>query len=220
VTARREQLIAEFLSAVSHDLRTPLAVIVGYAELIGERADEATRREGAARIMEAAERLSDGIENVVALFETGAALGAGAVHPLRPDTAERERVREILCADGDEAVRDMLGMTFPEPAFTIVPAGRENEQDALTLARSRQPDVVLLDWELRSDSGDEVLAELKRLDANLPVIVLAAEGDSRTRRDAEAAGADGLLVKPFSPLQLLASIELLLAEERADRPAD
>jgi CheY-like chemotaxis protein len=210
VTARRERLIAEFLSAVSHDLRTPLAVIVGYAELIGEREDEATRREGAARITEAAERLSEGIENVVALFETGAALGAGTVRPLRSETPEREPVREILCVDSDEAVSDLLVMTFPEPRFAVARAA--GAEEALARAKRKRPDLVLLDWELRSDSGGDMLGELKRLDARLPVILLAAEGDSRTRRDAHAVGADGFLAKPFSPLQLLATVELLFAQ--------
>jgi CheY-like chemotaxis protein len=207
-------LIAEFLSAVSHDLRTPLAVIVGYAELIGEREDDATRREGAARIMEAAERLSEGIENVVALFETGAALGAGAVHPLRPETSEREPVREILCVDGDEAVSELVAMTLPEPGFTVKHADQGDE--ALELVKRRRPDIVLLDWEVLTEPGSDVLGELKQIDATLPVILMAAVGESRSRREARTAGADGFLTKPFSPLQLLATVELLLAVEQRD----
>lgn len=44
-------------SALAHDLKTPLSVIVGYAELLRARDDEATRREAAERILEAAEQL-------------------------------------------------------------------------------------------------------------------------------------------------------------------
>jgi signal transduction histidine kinase len=46
------------LSALAHELKTPLAVIVGFAELLSARDDEATRLEAAKRITEACERLS------------------------------------------------------------------------------------------------------------------------------------------------------------------
>jgi len=47
----------ELLAALAHELRTPVAVIIGYAELLANRADEGTRLEAAARIKEAGERL-------------------------------------------------------------------------------------------------------------------------------------------------------------------
>lgn len=209
MTSRRERLIAEYLSAVSHDLRTPLAVIVGYAELIKGRDDEATRREGAARILEASERLTTGIENVVALFETGAALGAGAVQPLRPDEPGERQVRIILCADRDEALRDLLGITFPEGAFRIVEVGAGD--DPLALADRDLPDLVLLDWDQPGRSGPELLRELKARNGDVPVIVLTTNDGPRARRDAREHGADGFLTKPFSALELLATAELILA---------
>lgn len=57
------------LSAIAHALRTPLAVITGYAELLQARDDERTRREAADRIAEAAARLSSEIDQVLILLE-------------------------------------------------------------------------------------------------------------------------------------------------------
>jgi signal transduction histidine kinase len=54
------------LSELFHDLRTPLGVVIGYAELLRARDDERIRREAVPRIIEAAERLSallDELEN-------------------------------------------------------------------------------------------------------------------------------------------------------------
>ena len=60
------------LSRLRHDLKTPLAMIMGYAELLQTRSDEATRQEAAVRIMEAALRLSAAVDELVALVPADA----------------------------------------------------------------------------------------------------------------------------------------------------
>ncbi|HEY8630403.1 MAG TPA: histidine kinase dimerization/phospho-acceptor domain-containing protein [Gaiellaceae bacterium] len=52
----------EILSALAHDLRTPISVIVGYAELIEKRSAEAKTREAACLILEAADRLRSAVD--------------------------------------------------------------------------------------------------------------------------------------------------------------
>jgi len=54
------------LSRLAHELKTPLTVITGFAELLAARDDERTRREAATRIMQAAERLSSVIDDLLA----------------------------------------------------------------------------------------------------------------------------------------------------------
>jgi len=54
------------LSSLAHELKTPLAVIVGFAELLGARDDERTRREAATRIMAASERLGNALDDLLA----------------------------------------------------------------------------------------------------------------------------------------------------------
>lgn len=65
MSAREDAASTDDLSALAHALRTPLAVIIGYAELLQARDDERTRREAAHRITEAAERLSTEIEQLL-----------------------------------------------------------------------------------------------------------------------------------------------------------
>jgi signal transduction histidine kinase len=55
----------EVLSALAHDLRTPISVIAGYAELIEKRSEEAKTREAASIILEAAERLRSTVDSLV-----------------------------------------------------------------------------------------------------------------------------------------------------------
>jgi len=66
-------------------------------------------------------------------------------------------------------------------------------------------------------SGEEVLPRLKKRHPNLPVIVLTAAGEQR--RHARRLGADAFLTKPFSPLELLRTIEQLLETRGTERVA-
>jgi signal transduction histidine kinase len=57
---------AAILSALAHELRTPLSVITGFAELLAVRDDERTRKEAAHRITQASEQLSVLIDDLLA----------------------------------------------------------------------------------------------------------------------------------------------------------
>jgi DNA-binding response OmpR family regulator len=105
--------------------------------------------------------------------------------------------------DDDAALRALLAATFPAEEFEVVSAATVKE--GLELAERERPDLVVLDWRLPDGSGADVLAGLRQRYPELPVIVLTAE------REAETGGADGHLVKPFSPVGLLGLVERLLA---------
>ena len=55
----------EQLSSLAHELKTPLAVIAGFAELLAVRDDEQTRREATAQIMVATERLANALDDLL-----------------------------------------------------------------------------------------------------------------------------------------------------------
>ena len=64
-----ERLLDEAVADIAHRLRTPLTVIVGYAELLRTRDDETTRREAPLRIQEAAESLLAVVDETLASAE-------------------------------------------------------------------------------------------------------------------------------------------------------
>lgn len=197
---------AETRARIRHDLHARLTLIVGYAELLGTRDDEHIRREGPERIIEAAELLGREID---ALFEESGSPAASNGGQVRPEPAT------IVVVDDDEQIRELLRLTLPEADFTVREASSGPE--TLRLIEAETPALVLLDWHMPARPGAEVLEELKRRWPDLPVVVLTAELRQSERERAEALGADAFLTKPFSPIELLETIERLLAERLRDQ---
>ena len=126
-------------------------------------------------------------------------------------------VRRILIVDDDEAVRSLLRLTLPAEGHDVVEA-RDGDH-ALELVSAGVPDLVLLDWRMPGRPGAEILRELKGRYPAVPVVVVTVEPAKEQRDLAESLGADAFLTKPFSPLQLLETVERLLAERAADQGA-
>jgi CheY-like chemotaxis protein len=120
----------------------------------------------------------------------------------------------VLIVDDDEVIRSLLRLTLPDEGHDLVEA--EDGDQALQIIAARQPSLVLLDWRMPGTSGEGVLTALKRRYPDLPVIVLTAEPEAKVRTLAESLGADVFVAKPFSPLQLLGSVERLLPERPLD----
>jgi CheY-like chemotaxis protein len=130
------------------------------------------------------------------------------------------RPRRILIVDDDESVRSLLRATLPPEDYEIEEA--VDGDQALTNLEGRTPDLVLLDWQMPGRHGALVLEELKQRYPTLPVIVLTAEIAAHHRNLAEALRVDVFLTKPFSPLELLETVERLLGgtgQQPVDEPA-
>ena len=118
----------------------------------------------------------------------------------------------ILVCDNEEALRDLVRASLSGNGYEIEEA--RDGDEALALARDTKPDLVLLDMMMPGRSGLDVLAEL-RADPELAetrVVMLTARTQAADREAAAEAGADRFLTKPFSPLQLAALVEEMLAE--------
>src|SRR5207302_783763 len=125
----------------------------------------------------------------------------------------------ILFVDDDAAARSMLGWVFRSEGFRVVEAGSGAE--ALRLADDR-PDLVVLDVSLPDLDGFEVCRRLKAAPAtaSTPVLhVSAVYTDSGDRSQGLESGADGYLVKPVEPREMLATVRALLRVRAAEEAA-
>jgi DNA-binding response OmpR family regulator len=117
----------------------------------------------------------------------------------------------LLVADDDEDILTLVQLRLSRSGYEVVVA-RDGEE-ALRLTRERHPDLAVLDWMMPKASGVEVLRAL-RADAqtsDIPVILLTARASEADIEEGLAAGADDYIAKPFSPQELAARIQVILA---------
>jgi len=122
----------------------------------------------------------------------------------------------VLIVDDEKPLAEAIAATLDlEGLRTIV--AYDGDQ-ALALARSQRPDLILLDVMMPGKSGIEVCATLKTdpETAAISVIFLTAKADEDCRIVGIAAGADEYLTKPFSPTELIDLVNDVLS----GRPAE
>ncbi len=121
-------------------------------------------------------------------------------------------MKRILLADDEENLRLLVHATLEDPNYEIFEAS--DGEKALQMARKLRPNLILLDWMMPLLTGIEVARQLRATPetASIPIILLTAKGQERDRRTASDLGLQGYLVKPFSPLELLESVDVLLRE--------
>jgi two-component system, OmpR family, phosphate regulon response regulator PhoB len=117
----------------------------------------------------------------------------------------------LLVADDDEDILTLVQLRLSRSGYDVVVA-RDGEE-ALRLAREKQPDLVVLDWMMPKASGLEVLRAIRAgaETAEIPVILLTARASDANIAEGLAAGADDYIAKPFSPQELATRIQGILA---------
>jgi response regulator RpfG family c-di-GMP phosphodiesterase len=119
--------------------------------------------------------------------------------------------RRILIVDDDTGFRMLLHTTLTAAEFEVAEA--QDAQHASDLARFWRPTVVLLDVAMPGVDGVSFCSELKKKPAFGAPFVVLLTGTELTEEEAARAGADALLRKPFSPLELVGVIDRLTGSE-------
>lgn len=116
----------------------------------------------------------------------------------------------ILVVEDEQDLQQVLEYNLRQAGHE--PLGAMRGRDALELARSRRPDVILLDLMLPDLAGTELCRTLKSEPATrqIPIIMLTAKGEEIDRVVGFELGADDYVVKPFSIRELLLRIQAVL----------
>ena len=123
-------------------------------------------------------------------------------------------MKTVLVVDDERQIAAIASDYLRHAGFSVLTAG--DGVEALALARSRRPDLVVLDLGLPRLDGLEVARTLRK-DGNVPIIMLTARVDESDRLLGLEIGADDYISKPFSPRELVARVRAVL--RRADTGA-
>jgi two-component system alkaline phosphatase synthesis response regulator PhoP len=118
--------------------------------------------------------------------------------------------RKILIIEDDRDIVEMVEYNLREEGYATVSA--LNGEDGVNLARSEQPDLIILDIMLPIVDGFEVCRTLKNNDttSRIPIIILSAKSQETDKVVGLELGADDYITKPFSPRELIARIRAIM----------
>jgi DNA-binding response OmpR family regulator len=126
---------------------------------------------------------------------------------------ESGRQELVLVVEDDPILRLGLTKTLRSEGFRVEIA--KTGPEGIEMARNVRPDLVLLDVMLPGLNGFEVCEELRRADADLPILMVTAKGEEHDKVRGLKLGADDYIVKPFGVAELCARVHAALRRKRA-----
>jgi len=121
-------------------------------------------------------------------------------------------MRSILIADDNPTLRLLVSLTLDKPDFELIEASAGDE--VLRILQRRSVDLIVLDWMMPGLTGLEVARHLRSRPetASIRIVMLTAKTQQSDLRLASEIGVD-YLIKPFSPMDLLETVEKALLRE-------
>ncbi len=115
--------------------------------------------------------------------------------------------RTILVVDDDRKIVDLVALYLKRDGYGVLTA--YDGQEAVGVARRKQPDLIVLDLLLPELDGTDV-CRLLRTESRVPIIMLTARSTDDDKLRGLDLGADDYLTKPFNPRELMARIRAVL----------
>ena len=117
------------------------------------------------------------------------------------------KVDTILVVDDEPPIRRLLRTSLAASGYRIVEA--EDAAGAMRSLAAEKPGLVILDLGLPDDNGVELISEMRKT-STVPIVVLSARHDERSKVEALDRGADDYVSKPFSMAELMARLRAAL----------
>jgi DNA-binding response OmpR family regulator len=118
----------------------------------------------------------------------------------------------VLVVEDERKLRDLVRSYLERAGFTVLSTGSGAE--AITMAATAAPDLVVLDLGLPDVPGETVARELRSTSAT-PILMLTAKSSEEDRIRGLELGADDYVTKPFSPRELVLRVQAILRRGRS-----
>src|SRR5688572_24557276 len=129
--------------------------------------------------------------------------------------AMSESEKTILVADDESHILHVVSLKLRNAGFRVLTA--RDGAEALEIAQQQHPDLLITDYHMPQLSGLELCQRMKQDErtSDIPAIMLTARGYHLEPRDTEQSGILRMLSKPFSPRQLLTTVNEVLEQSRS-----
>ena len=129
---------------------------------------------------------------------------------------DTKKTRTVLCIEDEQEMIDLIRLILSRRGFEVL--GANGGRQGLEMVRKEHPDLVLLDLMMPDMDGWEVYQQMKADNAtkDIPVVIVTAKAQSIDKvLGLHIAKVDDYVAKPFSPQELLTSIETVLSKRQA-----
>ncbi|WP_047980150.1 response regulator YycF [Ornithinibacillus contaminans] len=120
-------------------------------------------------------------------------------------------VQKILVVDDEQPIADILKFNLEKEGYEVICAYDGDE--AIKLAETEKPDLILLDIMLPNKDGNEVCREIRKTQT-MPIIMLTAKDSEIDKVLGLELGADDYVTKPFSNRELIARVKANLRRQQ------
>jgi two-component system alkaline phosphatase synthesis response regulator PhoP len=120
--------------------------------------------------------------------------------------------RKAMVVDDEFHIVQVVAIKLRNNGFDVITA--DNGADAYTLACEQKPDIVVTDYQMPKLSGLELIEKMRSNPdtAQIPVIMLTARGFAIDDEQKQKLGISACLSKPFSPREVLGTVEEVLKQ--------
>lgn len=203
-TRDKNSISSPFFKRLTHELRTPLAVLLAFSEALTEdELSEKDQADASKTILRNAQHLLHVIDNLteVSKIDTPRAYGQQQKIEKVDAAEEAEKVTiklegsEILLADDFIDNQRFLTMWLKKLGLNVTAV--ENGQEVLNQVAKKQFDLILMDLSMPVMDGFEATKHLRANGFEKPIIAISANIDESSREEARAAGCSDFLGKPL-----------------------
>ena len=119
--------------------------------------------------------------------------------------------KTVLVVDDSATMRQMVSFTLTGAGFTVVEAG-DGADAVKKLTAGTKPNLVITDLNMPNMDGISLIKEIRKMGTLkfTPILMLTTESTDDKKKEGQAAGATGWIVKPFNPEQMLKVIAKVL----------